>query len=1183
MKKNNFTLAALAAVVLSFTILFGFKIQPPAFTDFYYYQGKPFHLIPKYDAIFIKLNDNVSQARFENLISDFPALNTGQGFNVKDKKDFIILNEMKSYDEMKVLIDLLKQREEISFTSVAFSPDGGKTLIGSEDEIIVQFKLYKAEYEINNFIIEKNLAIMQELNLQGGKSFILKVQKTDDPVDMANKVYESGMVNWSEPNLFFTNLICYTPNDQYYSSQWAIRNTGNNIPGGVTGTAGCDMRVDSAWDITLGHSSVKIAISDTGCDTLHADIAANFVPGTGYNFYNNTPGGFDDEGHGTCCAGIVAAVGNNGIGISGIAPNCKLIPVKWMNSGGSGNYTGATNATIYSYQQGAWIISNSWGFVGGASSALDQAIADTKDLGRNGKGTLFVVASGNENGTMRYPASTNPNVLVVGGISPCNQRKSPSSCDNETWWGASYGSNLDIVAPCVKIYATDITGSGGYSSGNYISDFNGTSSATPNAAGVAALILSVDSSLTWDTVRVRIGVTADRVGSYTYNQAGPRNIGQWNNEMGYGRINAYDVVKLTRDLMGPIITHTPLPNTEQVSGNYVVNCTIAASGSPLNLSELKLLWSKDNPSITDSVVLTNTGGDNFTGNIPSAGTGLYRYYIKAKDNLNRTTVSPVGAPVNLYSFIAFTDVTPPEIIHTPIQNTIVTRWPVEVSAAVTDEIGVQSVVCEFRINGGGINTFTMSLQSGSLYNGTFTGFVNVNDVVEYRIKATDNSLQNNIGYNPSSGYHSFTIIASLGTVLVIDDDVTLQGRISNDKISSGIYSAPLGASADLFNTVLTAAGYTVDQVTFSALNTSSLSDYDAVILSAGVKESAMFNNAAKRTALVNYTLAGGKTLVEGGEVGYIYRVSEDIDPSFRRNLLLDSVWVNDRIGANLQIAVANHSIFNTPNVISSPITIDNGGENGWGARDEMTLLGITGISRIANWVGGTAANGGILIYNPGGDTSVCRNVFFSFAVSQIANQTTAASLIENAVHYLLRDLAVQQKTLNITAVLEGLWNGTTMVSDEITVELRNTSSPYSLVEQNTITLNSSGSGTTLFTSVSDGTPYYIIVKHRNGLETWSSAGQQFTSGILNYNFTSAQNKAYGNNLVLKGGKWCIYSGDVNQDGFINATDLNLIFTDNLNGVEGYTSTDLNGDEFTEIEDINIVFINSVFGVERKRP
>jgi hypothetical protein len=172
---------------------------------------------------------------------------------------------------------------------------------------------------------------------------------------------------------------------------------------------------------------------------------------------------------------------------------------------------------------------------------------------------------------------------------------------------------------------------------------------------------------------------------------------------------------------------------------------------------------------------------------------------------------------------------------------------------------------------------------------------------------------------------------------------------------------------------------------------------------------------------------------------------------------------------------------------------------------------------------------------------------------------------------------------SFTALIEGFYDGASMVSDTVTVELRNTSAPYSLIDQSKILLNNSGQGTGRFYNAINGTPYYLVVKHRNAVETWSSAPQTFTANSMSFDFTTGQNKAYGNNLKLVGSKWCIYGGDVNQNGIIDNVDLNLVFTDNVNGATGYITTDLNGDMFTEIEDMNIVFTNSVLGIFRKTP
>jgi glycosidase len=164
--------------------------------------------------------------------------------------------------------------------------------------------------------------------------------------------------------------------------------------------------------------------------------------------------------------------------------------------------------------------------------------------------------------------------------------------------------------------------------------------------------------------------------------------------------------------------------------------------------------------------------------------------------------------------------------------------------------------------------------------------------------------------------------------------------------------------------------------------------------------------------------------------------------------------------------------------------------------------------------------------------------------------------------------------LNLTALIQGFYNGTSMVSDSVTVELRNTVSPYALVDSKKGTLNSSGVGAFTFTNALNGIPYYIVIKHRNAVETWSAAGQSFTSDILNYNFTSSASRAFGNNLVLKGSKYCIYNGDVNMDGIIDSGDLGITDNDNANYVSGYTATDVNGDGIVDSGDLGIMDNNN---------
>ena len=161
---------------------------------------------------------------------------------------------------------------------------------------------------------------------------------------------------------------------------------------------------------------------------------------------------------------------------------------------------------------------------------------------------------------------------------------------------------------------------------------------------------------------------------------------------------------------------------------------------------------------------------------------------------------------------------------------------------------------------------------------------------------------------------------------------------------------------------------------------------------------------------------------------------------------------------------------------------------------------------------------------------------------------------------------------NVKAVPEGFYNGSIKaIRDTVTVYLRNINSPYSVVDSSTVAIDSlSLIAPCVFRNAPSGT-YYIHIKHRNSIETWSkSGGETFTQGLKgNYDFTSSQNQTYGNNSILVGTKYCIYGGDVNQDGVIDGTDISIIDNDASNFSTGYLITDLNGDFIIDGSDLII--------------
>jgi len=213
--------------------------------------------------------------------------------------------------------------------------------------------------------------------------------------------------------------------------------------------------------------------------------------------------------------------------------------------------------------------------------------------------------------------------------------------------------------------------------------------------------------------------------------------------------------------IGPFITHSPLPNTENLSGPYTVNCTISPSGSNIDPSKTKIFWTRT-AAFNDSILLTNTTGNNWSANIPGNGTqATYRYYIKSGDMLNRITTSPGGAPGNYYSFQAMPDLIKPSITHTALGDCPKTQWPCPVSANVTDNIGIDSVWVRWYKNntGTGIKHVKLNNISGSTFSALFnsdTSQVIYNDSIFYRVFARDNSSNHN---TDSTALYKFRIIA----------------------------------------------------------------------------------------------------------------------------------------------------------------------------------------------------------------------------------------------------------------------------------------------------------------------------------------------------------------------------------------------------------------------------------------
>lgn len=361
-----------------------------------------------------------------------------------------------------------------------------------------------------------------------------------NPQTVGQGTSASGAPNPS-PSVVATSPATSFPNDTYFGLQWALQNTG------VKGKTGADIEALPAWAAIRANSKFKtqtmtIAIIDEGVDTKHPDLKDKVVKpydATTKGKGSQDPNSWDN--HGTACAGIAAAATNNNAGIAGLSLDARIMPIKiattqkpqspdedhpWITTWDT-IADGIETAT----DQGADVLSNSWG--GGYSNVVNDAIDYALKKGRKGLGAVVVFAAGNDASSVSWPGSLSKKktIITVSATNEWDEFKTKMSSDGESWWGSNFGPEVTVAAPGVHIYTTTIHANGGKPEDDFIGDFNGTSSATPLVAGLAALILSEHPDWTSKQVRDRIQSTADQLG------AKPRN-----NQFGYGRINACKAV-----------------------------------------------------------------------------------------------------------------------------------------------------------------------------------------------------------------------------------------------------------------------------------------------------------------------------------------------------------------------------------------------------------------------------------------------------------------------------------------------------------------------------------------------------------------------------------------------------------------------------------------------------------------
>ena len=542
---NKFTMKRyLQLLILLLCNLFTFAQIPGGNnTPYYYFGTKKVYLRESKDRIYVRLPANETGNLQSALQKNFQLSQKGFSTAAGEKFMVIKLSADNKTGSQQEIMNYIKKNFRADLVRAALKPATGSEVV-IDEEFYVKLKPNISVKDLNKLMQQRNCVLARQYAV-GNRTYIIKATAANDfdGLKMANLFFESGLFEYAEPDFRTFDMLHGAPpppNDSLYNLQWAHINDGSANQ--FSGAAGADMDVDEAWAITQGKATIRIAVLDEGVQRNHPDLVNNIDPlGFGLIAANANTGDIlaTTRSHGTSCAGIIAAEANNGIGIAGIAPLCKIIPVNvTVNTSGTfGTSAQLAQCIDWAWNQGgADVLSNSWG--GGiASSLVQDAIKRATTLGRGGKGAIVLFSSGNDDAGVLNPA-TFPETIAVGGVSMCFQRKSPGSCDGEVFWGANYGVGLDIAAPAVKIATTRNTGTGTAPNLDYNPAFNGTSSACPMVAGVAALVLSLNDQLNFTQVREILERSATKAGPYTYSRVPGQPNGSWTSELGHGVVNA---------------------------------------------------------------------------------------------------------------------------------------------------------------------------------------------------------------------------------------------------------------------------------------------------------------------------------------------------------------------------------------------------------------------------------------------------------------------------------------------------------------------------------------------------------------------------------------------------------------------------------------------------------------------
>jgi len=506
----------LSIVLVAMCMLLGFYSGAQ---DYYYSGGKKIALKLDTSTVFVAYK---AKSGFADHASRIRGVKAADSTTLKA----VIALKVDPSAESKTLITALRKDPGVLYASKGYTLNGVPF-------VITGTILLKPKDNISSEKIINQLKLRGQVTVKKDSAYFdmiaLEVADHNNIFNIANTIYESGLVNWSHPD-FLAPLEHSNP---FFPLQYYLQNTGQ-MPGGA---AGIDINVVPAWNITTGNTNVRVAGIDDGVED-HEELAGRILPG--YSPMDPLGNGLPrfDGAHGEACAGIIAASQANGIGIVGVAPNCQIVPVNIMIGGETAG--DIANAINWAWNQGqADVLSNSWHWTGPLpADAIVQAILNARTLGRGGRGSIVAFSSGNGgNIDVAFPANV-PGAIAVGSVNNI----APAG---DIWNYSQRGPAMGLVAPSGNVgfgdlYTIDRMGPWGYTGNNYMPNFGGTSGACPQVAGVAALMFSVNPNLTEVEARNILLTTATDMGAPGFD-----------NTFGFGRVNACAAVSRALPIAGP--------------------------------------------------------------------------------------------------------------------------------------------------------------------------------------------------------------------------------------------------------------------------------------------------------------------------------------------------------------------------------------------------------------------------------------------------------------------------------------------------------------------------------------------------------------------------------------------------------------------------------------------------------